>query len=437
MISNPVELIIKKRDGQALTAEEIEWFFSLFHEGKLPEYQMSAMLMAMYFNPLNTQELSSLCHTMIHSGTVIDLSGLSGAKIDKHSTGGVGDKTSLILAPIVASLGVSVPMISGRGLGHTGGTLDKLESISGFNVDLGLEEFYSQLEQIGCALIGQTKDLAPLDKSLYALRDVTGTVESIPLIAASIMSKKIASGLDGLVLDVKTGNGAFMKSYDDAKLLAETLLTVAKSYNKFAVAFITDMSEPLGYSVGNWLEVRECAACLQGENVQDLMEVSLTLSGAMLELAGKCDSLEEGIDLSKKQIQNGQAFAKFIEIAQTQGGQISLLKSPAMYPKSKHVVSLQAFETGFISSINAESVGYCALELGAGRKSLEEEIDPKAGIVFSKKCGEWVNKGEKILTIHTDKEDQIQKALQRLRQTISIAPKINCPTSKIVEKITG
>lgn len=432
---NPVELILKKRNGEILTQSDIEWFFSLYHQGNLPEYQMSAMLMAIYFNPLNAEELAALCHTMITSGHIVDLRAISKPKIDKHSTGGIGDKTSLILAPIAASLGIVVPMISGRGLGHTGGTLDKLESIPGFNVNLSLSEFKGQLQKVGCGLIGQTKEIAPLDKSLYALRDVTATVESIPLIAASIMSKKISSGLDGLVLDVKTGSGAFMKDLHQAKSLAKTLISIAISYEKSCCVFITDMNEPLGYAVGNWLEVQECIACLQGKQVPDLMEVSLTLSGAMVQLAGKCRTLEEGVALSREQIKNGEAWEKFLEIVQSQGGDTTMLQSPQNYPKSNHRLDVLASETGFMQTIDAQTVGFCAMQLGAGRQTIQDKIDPKAGIVFHKKCGDEVIKGEKILTIHTDKSDVVEQVSKRMESAFVISPKKVVAISKIIEKI--
>ncbi len=432
---NPVELIIKKRNGESLTTEEIRDFFTRYQNGSLPDYQMSAMLMAMYFNPLSNDELAALCHQMIHSGTVLDLSAIEKPKIDKHSTGGVGDKTSLILAPIVASLGIVVPMVSGRGLGHTGGTLDKLESIPGFSVGLTLSDFQKQLQTIDCGLIGQTRDMAPLDKSLYALRDVTGTVESIPLIAASIMSKKIASGLDGLVLDVKTGEGAFMKTLQQSQALAETLLSVAEAYRKPAVAFITDMNEPLGCGVGNWLEVKECLACLQGEQVEDLMEVSLTLAGAMIHLGGKADSTEEGKAMARTQITSGKAYEKFLDIVRAQHGDVHYLESPAHYPESKYSYELCATETGYITGIDAREVGFCAIMLGAGRQTMAESVDPKAGIVFEKKCGGFVKKGQSMLELYTDKAECLEKVTERLKAAITISSE-NIPIKpKVLEKI--
>jgi pyrimidine-nucleoside phosphorylase len=435
---NPVELIRKKRQGETLTEEEIRFFFSSYHAGKIPDYQVSAMLMAIFFQSLSKSEMHALCKTMIESGKVVNLSAIHAPKVDKHSTGGVGDKTSLILAPIVASLGVAVPMISGRGLGHTGGTLDKLESIPKFNVNLSEKNFITMLQQHHCALIGQTNEIAPLDKLLYALRDVTATVESIPLIASSIMSKKIASGLDALVLDVKTGNGAFMQTYSRSKELAKTLVQIGESYGKKVKAFITDMNAPMGYAVGNWLEVKECMECLQGRDdalVQDTLEVSLTLSGAMLLLAKKVKSLKEGIDLSKAQLQNGKAFEKFLDVADAQGAETTPLKDFSKYPTSKLTEQVTASKDGYISAINALEVGLAAITLGAGRMKKEDTIDPKAGILFRKKVGDKIKKGEVVAEIFTDKESAIEPVAKRIREAIQVSAKKPVVKSKIVEML--
>jgi pyrimidine-nucleoside phosphorylase len=435
---NPVELIRKKRQGETLTEEEIRFFFSSYHAGKIPDYQVSAMLMAIFFQSLSKSEMHALCKTMIESGKVVNLSAIHAPKVDKHSTGGVGDKTSLILAPIVASLGVAVPMISGRGLGHTGGTLDKLESIPKFNVNLSEKNFITMLQQHHCALIGQTNEIAPLDKLLYALRDVTATVESIPLIASSIMSKKIASGLDALVLDVKTGKGAFMQTYSQSKELAKTLVQLGESYGKKVKAFITDMNEPIGYAVGNWLEVKECMECLQGRDdalVQDTLEVSLTLSGAMLLLAKKVKSLKEGIDLSKAQLQNGKAFEKFLDVADAQGAETTPLKDFSKYPTSKLTEQVTASKDGYISAINALEVGLAAITLGAGRMKKEDTIDPKAGILFRKKVGDKIKKGEVVAEIFTDKESAIEPVAKRIREAIQVSAKKPVVKSKIVEML--
>lgn len=435
---NPVELIRKKREGYILTDEEICFFFSSYHSGQIPDYQVSAMLMAIFFRSLSTSEMHALCKTMIESGKVVNLSAIRVPKVDKHSTGGVGDKTSLILAPIVASLGVAVPMISGRALGHTGGTLDKLESIPNFNVHLCEETFIKLLQTHHCTLIGQTEEIAPLDKLLYALRDVTATVESIPLIASSIMSKKIASGLDALVLDVKTGKGAFMPEYERSKELANTLVQLGESYNKRVQAFITAMDEPLGYAVGNWLEVKECMECLQGRNdalVQDTLEVSLTLAGAMLWLAKKADSIQEGIEQAKQQIENGKAFQKFLDIAKAQGADISPLKNFSKYPTSKFTEHIIATNDGYICDINALEIGLAAITLGAGRMKKEDAIDPKAGITFRKKVGDKVKKGEAIADVFTDNEKAIAPVCARVNQAIEIGSEKPFVKSKVLEML--
>jgi pyrimidine-nucleoside phosphorylase len=432
---NPVELIRKKRDGGELSKSEIDSFFRAYLGGKLPDYQMSAMLMAIYFRSLSDVETAALCRTMVESGTVMDLSTIDVPKIDKHSTGGVGDKTSLIIAPIVSSLGVAVPMISGRGLGHTGGTLDKLNSIPNFNVNLSDAKYVSMLKKHHCALIGQTKSLAPLDKLLYALRDVTATIESIPLIASSIMSKKIASGLDGLVLDVKTGVGAFMQSLEQSRKLAKTLVEIGESYGKRVKAFITDMNEPLGFAVGNWLEVKECVECLQGKDVPDLMRVSLTLSGAMLLLADKCKTLDEGIEMSKECLRTGAAFEKFLAIAAAQGADTAPLRDLSKYPEPKHHETIVADSSGYISHINALEVGLAAVSLGAGRHKKEDVIDPKAGILFAKKVGDRVDKGEVIATVFTDKEQAIHSSAERIRLAVSLSSAPLDPMDKVLEEV--
>ncbi len=332
---NAINLIRKKRDKQNLTSEEIEFLINSYTKDKIPDYQFSAFLMAGFLNGFNENETAALTKAMLYSGKVLDLKSVNGIKIDKHSTGGVGDKTSLIIAPTVASAGVPVPMISGRGLGHTGGTLDKLESIPGFRTGLSLKEYKNVLNKCGAVLIGQTKDIAPADKLIYSLRDVTATVESIPLITASIMSKKLAEGIDGLVLDVKTGSGAFMKEYNDAKNLALSLINTAKEFNKKVIAFITDMNQPLGNYIGNWLEVLESIKILKGEVVNDLYDLSMQLSGAMIYLGKKASSIEEGAEIAKQKIKSGEAFDKFLEIVKLQNGDTSYLTKPEKYSKSK------------------------------------------------------------------------------------------------------
>ncbi len=425
---NVVEIIKKKRDGKSLIRDEINFIVNSFTKNEIPEYQMSAFLMAGWINGFSKNETAFLTEAMLYSGKVVDLSNIKGKKIDKHSTGGVGDKTSLILAPIVAASGVKVPMISGRGLGHTGGTLDKLEAIPGFNTQQSLSKYIKLIEKHNLALIGQTKEIAPADKRIYSLRDVTGTIESIPLITASIMSKKLAEGADGFVLDVKTGSGAFMKKEEDSKLLAESLVSTAKKFKKSAIAYITDMNSPLGNYIGNWLEVYESLLVLQGENVPRLTDLSLLLAGAMIKLGGKAKTTEEGIEIAKSNITNGKAFDKFLEITKAQGGNIDFLKKPESYPKSKFTESVTAGNDGFISSIDNYEIGMASLETGAGRLKITDVIDPKAGIIFRKQLGDKINKGEIIAEIYTDNKKNIEIAKKRIINSISInnrKPKVN------------
>ncbi len=422
---NPVEIIIKKRNGAELVASEIKFFVEGYLTGNVSDYQMSAFLMSIYFKGMTPLETSTLTDIMLHSGKVLDLSDIKGIKVDKHSTGGVGDKTSLIIAPIAAAAGVPVPMISGRGLGHSGGTLDKLESIPGFRTDLSIYEYIKSLKKIGAVLIGQTEEIAPADKKIYALRDVTGTIESIPLICGSIMSKKLAEGIDGLVLDVKTGIGAFMKTYEDSEKLALNLKSIADSFSKKTIAFITLMDQPLGNAVGNWLEVVESVECLRGKDVPDLMEISLNLSGAMIYLGGKASSIEEGIEISKDLINSGKAYRKFLEIVDNQNGDISYIENLEKYPKSKNVIEVKAKTSGYINSINAFEIGMVGIELGAGRMKHDDAIDPKAGFLFNKKVGDYVNKGELLVKVFTDKNeiDPSDDGLLRVEKSFMINAK--------------
>ncbi|MFA6025088.1 MAG: thymidine phosphorylase [Ignavibacteriaceae bacterium] len=417
---NTIELIRKKRNGESLSKEEILFLVSSYTKNTIPDYQFSAFLMAVYLKGMNTIETAALTEAMLYSGKVIDLSSIKGIKIDKHSTGGVGDKTSLIIAPIVAAAGINVPMISGRGLGHTGGTLDKLEAIPGYSTNLSLRDYKKVLKKCGLVLIGQTKEIAPADKLIYALRDVTATVESIPLITGSIMSKKLAEGIDGLVLDVKTGSGAFMQKFSDAKALAQSLINTAKAFDKKVIAFITDMNQPLGNYIGNWFEVHESIKILRGEVVPDLCEVSFTLSGAMIYLGGKAKSINEGIQLSKELIANGKAFEKFVELVKLQGGDISYLYEPEKYPKSKHTLKVKSNVEGFVSSIDTYQIGVAALELGAGRSKKEDVIDPKAGIIFHKKLGDKLSKGEIIAELFTDEKIVLNDAEKRILKALRI-----------------
>ena len=418
---NTVEIIRKKRDGFSISSEEINYLIQNYTSGKIPDYQFSSFLMAGFLRGLDKVETADLTKAMLNSGIIVDLSEIKGKKVDKHSTGGVGDKTSLIIAPIAAAAGVPVPMISGKGLGHTGGTLDKLESIPGFRTDLNLKQYKSMVKKTGAVLIGQTKDIAPADKLIYSLRDVTATVESIPFITASIMSKKLAEGIDGLVLDVKTGTGAFMKTTKDAKALAQSLIDTAKIFKKDVIAFITDMNQPLGNYIGNWLEVYESVKVLQGENVKDLLECSLKLAGAMIYLGMKAKSLEEGIEISKEMISSGKAFDKFVEIARLQKGDIKYLYDLESYPKSKFTEEVYAPKTGYIKSLDNYGIGMASLELGAGRLTKEDVIDPKAGIIFKPKIGTKVKKGEVISRLFTDNKKAIESVKARLLNSVEIS----------------
>ncbi len=420
---NPVELIRKKRDGFQLTEEEINYLILRYTRGKIPSYQISALLMAGFLNGFDAKETAWLTRSMLYSGKIINLKSVKGKKIDKHSTGGVGDKTSLILAPIVAAAGVNVPMISGRGLGHTGGTLDKLEAIPGFLTNIDLSKYKSILKKCGAVLIGQTKEIAPADKLIYALRDVTATVESIPFITASIMSKKLAEGIDGLVLDVKTGTGAFMKSYDDSAALANSLTNTARAFNKKVITYITDMNQPLGNYIGNWLEVYESIKVLQGEKVDDLLELSLHLSGAMIHLGNKAKSIPQGIEIAKEMISSGKALNKFLEIVKLQGGDTYYLKNLDKYPKSKIHEKIFADKPGYVNKIDSFEIGIASVELGGGRLEMEDKIDPKAGIIFYPKIGMQIKKGDLIAEIFTNKTGAVDHVKKKLSASITITNK--------------
>lgn len=417
----PVEIILKKRDGKKLTRDEIAFFINGYLNGEIPDYQMSAFLMTVYFQGMDFEETTYLTEIMLNSGHVVDLSNVPGIKVDKHSTGGVGDKVSLILAPIVASAGVPIPMISGRGLGHTGGTLDKLESIPGFRTNLSIEEYKKVISEIGVVMIGQTSEIAPADKKIYALRDVTATVESIPLISASIMSKKLAEGIDALVLDVKTGRGAFMKEYEKSLQLAQTLFTIGKNFGKKVIAFITDMNQPLGYAVGNWLEIVESVQCLRGLEVPDLMHLTYVLAGAMIMLGGKAKSIEDGIKIARKTVLSGEAYEKFLNLVERQGGDVSYIENLEKYPLSKHSVEVKSTFDGYVNEINALEIGIVSVMLGAGRAKIDDVIDPKAGIVLRKKVGDKVESGEPLAIFYTDKDDIIKVAKERLLKAFKIS----------------
>jgi len=418
---NAIELIKKKREKNALSKDEIIFLINNYTNGKIPDYQFSAFLMATYLNGMNVDETAALTEAMLYSGIVINLDSILGAKVDKHSTGGVGDKTSLILAPIVAVAGVNVPMISGRGLGHTGGTLDKLESIPGFRTDLSLAEYKKVIKKCGTVLIGQTKNIAPADKLIYALRDVTATVESIPLITGSIMSKKLAEGIDGLVLDIKTGSGAFMKELKDAKALAKSLINTAKAFDKKVIGIITDMNQPLGNYIGNWLEVVESVEALQGKDIPDLMTVTHKLSGAMIYLGGKASSIDEGVQISQDIVKSGKAFDKFLEVVKLQNGDTSVLSNLSKYPKSKYSEEIVASKNGYLKAVDNYEIGMAALQLGAGRLTKDDIIEPKAGIIFNPKIGDKIKKGDVIAKIYTDKKKEIDAVKNRIENALTFS----------------
>lgn len=396
-------------EGIELSREEIAYIVDKFTKGEIPDYQMAIFLASVYFNGMNFEEIAHLTSAMMHSGEVLNLSSVSGIKVDKHSTGGVGDKVSLILAPLVASCGVVVPMISGRGLGHTGGTLDKLESIPGFRTALDAEEFIKILKQTGVAIIGQTEKIVPADKKLYALRDATNTVASIPLIASSIMSKKLTEGIDGLVLDVKTGNGAFMQKLKDAKLLARTMIEIGKRLNKKVVAVITDMNQPLGRTVGNALEVEESVSALKGDGGEDLMEVTYELGACMLLLAGKAKKKEDAKRVLKKKILTGEGLKKFKEMVESQSGDSSVTDGGSLQ-KAKYKIAVESEESGYVKTIDTLKIGSIACSLGAGRMKLNDRIDHSVGLTIEKKISKKVKKGELLAYIHTNDRKKGEEA---------------------------
>ena len=405
------DLIQKKKDGKVLTKEEIEAMISDYCADKIPDYQMSAMLMAICFQGMNEEELSVMTSAMANSGERVDLSGIDGVKVDKHSTGGVGDKTTLIIAPIVAAAGVPVAKMSGRGLGFTGGTIDKLESIPGFCTEMNIEEFTSRVNQIGVCVAGQSGDLAPADKRLYALRDVTATVESIPLIAASVMSKKIAAGSDKILLDVTCGSGAFIKDIEGARELAKRMVEIGTSNGRETIALITDMDEPLGYAIGNNLEVKEAIEALHGNGPEDLMEVCYALAGNMIFLAGEGNiSYEEAVRLAKEKIEDGSAWEKFCELVESQGGELSYIENPEKFPKASRLYEVKAPQSGYLVSMNTAEIGVAAGMLGAGRETKDSEIDYSAGIILKKKPGDAVREGEIIATLYAADERKLDMA---------------------------
>lgn len=421
-----VDLIAKKRDGLELTTDEIRFMIEGYTKGDIPDYQMSAMAMAIFFRDMSERERADLTMAMVHSGETVDLSAIEGVKVDKHSTGGVGDTTTLVLAPLVASLGVPVAKMSGRGLGHTGGTIDKLESISGFHTDIGKEEFVRLVNRHRIAVIGQTGNLTPADKMLYALRDVTATVESIPLIASSIMSKKIAAGADAIVLDVKTGAGAFMKTAAEAEALARAMVGIGNKLGRKTMAVISDMSQPLGFAIGNALEVREAIETLQGRGPKDLVELCLALGSQMVYLAGKAVSLEEAEAKLKEALAAGKALEKFKTFVANQGGDPAVADDPDRLPQAAYRIEVPAREDGVVAAMAADDIGHAAMLLGAGRATKESQIDLAVGLVLNKKVGDPVRAGESLVTIHANRE-AVDEVKDKLYASIRIAGQAEVP----------
>lgn len=413
------DIIIKKRNGEALSDEEIAFFIKGYTDGSIPDYQASALLMAIYFRGMTDKEIATLTIEMAHSGDMLDLSAIKGLKADKHSTGGVGDKTSLVLTPLAASIGIPVAKMSGRGLGHTGGTIDKLESFPGFSTDISEEKFINNVNTIGIAIAGQTKNMAPADKKLYALRDVTGTVDSIPLIASSIMSKKLAAGADVIVLDVKTGSGAFMKTEEDSVRLANEMVKIGNNVGRRTLAVISDMDEPLGYAVGNAIEVKEAIDTLNGHGPADLLELCLTIGSLMAVGTGKAANVDEARALLLEKLNDGSALKKFAEFVEAQGGDSAPVYDTKLLPQASIVKEVYAPVDGYVSHIESDRVGISAMKLGGGRETKESPIDLSVGILINKKVGDNVEKGEKIATLYANDQEKLAAAITELEQAYS------------------
>ncbi|WP_281190672.1 pyrimidine-nucleoside phosphorylase [Staphylococcus schleiferi] len=421
-----VDIIAKKRDGHTLTKEEIQFFVNGYTNGEIPDYQMSSLAMAIFFQDMSDEERADLTMAMVASGDQIDLSNIEGIKVDKHSTGGVGDTTTLVLAPLVAALDVPVAKMSGRGLGHTGGTIDKLESVKGFHVEISEDEFVRLVNEDHVAVIGQTGNLTPADKKIYALRDVTGTVNSIPLIASSIMSKKIAAGADAIVLDVKTGNGAFMKTVEDAEALAHAMVKIGNQVGRQTMAIISDMSQPLGFAIGNALELKEAIDTLKGEGPEDLTELVLTLGSQMVVLAQKASNLEEAREMLKEVIENGKALEKFKTFLSNQGGDATIVDDPSQLPTAQYQFELPAKQSGVVAEMIANEIGIASMMLGAGRQTKEDEINLAVGLVLNKKIGDRVEEGESLLTIHANTQD-VEAVKEKLYDNITILEQASQP----------
>jgi pyrimidine-nucleoside phosphorylase len=432
-----IDVIRKKRDGGELSRNEIESLVNAYTRGDIPDYQVSAWLMAVVLRGMTRAETAALTDAMLRSGEVLDLSSLPAKKVDKHSTGGVGDKTSLVLAPLAAAAGVAVPMISGRGLGHTGGTLDKLEAIPGFNVNLPIADFRRVLETCGCAMIGQTAEIAPADRKLYALRDVTGTVESPYLICASIMSKKLAEGIDALVLDVKTGSGAFMKSEKDAVFLADLMVETGERMGKQVVALITDMDQPLGCMIGNALEVVEVVEVLRGEGPEDLHQLCQELAGWMLHLGGTSATVDDGKKQSEKLIASGKALEKFRQMVELQGGDPRAIDDPKKLPQALHTMTISSSKGGYLASLQCEQVGTACVILGGGRERKEDSVDPAVGIVLHKKVGDAVSAGDPLATIYYNSESRVASARKLLEESYQIAESPLREKRPLIHRVIG
>lgn len=431
-----IDIIRKKRDGRELSRAEIESFINAYTKEEIPDYQVSAWLMAALLRGLNRAETAALTDAMLHSGEVLDLSDFPAAKVDKHSTGGVGDKTSLVLAPVVAAGGLVVPMISGRGLGHTGGTLDKLESIPGFQVGLSVARFREVLRACSCSMIGQTAEIAPADRKLYALRDVSGTVESPFLICASIMSKKLAEGIDGLVLDVKTGSGAFMKTEEDAAFLAELMVETGQRMNKKMVALLTDMDQPLGCNVGNSLEVEEVLDVLRGQGPEDLRELCKELAAWMFVLGGRERELAAAKSLYERLIESGDAFRKFRQMVELQGGDVDAIEDTSLLPHAKHSIEVLSQASGYVEKIESEAVGTACVVLGGGREKKENSVDPAVGIVLHKKVSDRVAARDALCTVYYNDEARMARAKHLLQESYSIGDAMPLP-GRLIRRVIG
>lgn len=432
---NIYDIISKKRDGKILSKKEINFVIEKYTKDNIPDYQMAALLMAIFINDMNKEETFNLTTAMMESGDTVDLSSIKGRKVDKHSTGGVGDSITLLLGPMIASCGVPFVKMSGRGLGHTGGTLDKLESIKDFKIDLPMDEFIAISNEINIAICSQTANITPADKKLYALRDVTATVNNLTLIASSIMSKKLAIKSDGIILDVKVGEGAFVKDIKTAEELAKMMVNIGEEYGRKTIAVITNMNQPLGYAVGNSLEVIEVINTLKGEGPKDLYELALTLGSKLLILAEKVDNEEDGRKLLIENVQSGKAYNKFLEMVENQHGDIEVIENIDLLPKAKYVLEVKSVTSGYVKSINAEEIGKCALELGVGRKTLESKIDLSSGIVLNKKIDDYVNDGEAIAYVHTNDKDKGREVVKKIQDIYILGSENKDRQKLIIEEI--